>query len=291
MVAAMALAACAGMGQRLSGSVTTACDDGIDSGAAGVNSPSAPQAMRTMVNGEPIDVVLGSSGKLEAALDAMDGQGNILKAKIASIRSSAFADGLSGGSALLFLNAADHTLNTNGGYGEGVTAETTGEIQAYNYDNGDGSGCLRVLMVTTATRANGVQTSLAFIWTVAVRAGGFTAAQKLETSNPNYSDADVFHTGPGTPADTVAISKDMAAGFEYKLWAKGDSIDVVKVERRVGNGNFVEMPSSSPLYGTTAESCIDMMFAAYPPATLPAGSGPPFYCLGRCKNPYIVNTK
>jgi hypothetical protein len=34
-----------------------------------------------------------------------------------------------------------------------------------------------------------------------------------------------------------------------------------------------------------------MMFAGDPPSSLPAGAAPPFYCLGRCANPPIINTR
>jgi hypothetical protein len=85
-----------------------------------------------------------------------------------------------------------------------------------------------------------------------------------------------------------------ARGYMYKLWATGTDIEIDEVARKAGNSpNFVTLPSSNPnyakLYEEIDDNCIDMLFVAYPPATL-GSLGPPFYCLGRCQDPLIINT-
>ncbi len=290
--AIMTLAACTGFGLI---DEETACDNRIAPGVELTGPVSEPRFLKTLINGNLADYILKDANRLDEAVTAMDGHGANLGARIRSADNSAFANGLAGVSARLFLDAAKLTLNQNDNFGQEIRVDTTGQIEAYFYDDATGSGCLRVLMVTTAKRADGKQRSLAYRWTVFVDtiAGkkGFNAAPKVPTTDPTYNANDVFLTGPGTAADTVAISAAMAAGFEYKLWAKGASIRVTRVERKIGNGSFKLLRSNHPFYRTTAESCIDMMFASYPPQTIPPGEGPPYYCLGRCKNPYIVNTK
>lgn len=57
--------------------------------------------------------------------------------------------------------------------------------------------------------------------------------------------------------------------------------------------DWTEIPKGSAEFGmfytTTAESCIDMLFPGKPPQTLDPSQDPP-YCLGRCRNPFMINT-
>jgi len=93
--------------------------------------------------------------------------------------------------------------------------------------------------------------------------------------------------------------------FKIKLWAKGTNIIVHNVWRREsfnwnaannnswwGNALDEDSDEWGRLYEQTAESCIDIMFASdNPPVDLSGLGAPPYYCLGRCANPAIVNSR
>lgn len=81
-----------------------------------------------------------------------------------------------------------------------------------------------------------------------------------------------------------------ARGLDHKLFAKGTNIEVLHVYRTIDDGPIERLDSVdyASYYESTTESCIDIMFAGYPPAiVLPPQIG---YCLGRCKHPYIINS-
>ena len=246
--------------------------------------PANPDIMGQYVNslppgGDRARDILMDATALENAIDEMGGTGPNLAAKIASIRQpdNSYAKGLAGVSVRSFLRAAHHTLQ--GANFEHPIADytTVGQLEAYHYDS-SGESCLRVRMTTRAERDNGNDVSFVYRWTVS---GDFQVAPR-DNSDPD----DVFPT-----ANAVPISAAMAGSFDRKLWSKGAMFRVTRVDRKIGNGAFVTLPESHPLYGTTAESCIDMMFVGEPPETLPPGAAPPFYCLGRCDNPPLINTK
>jgi hypothetical protein len=79
-------------------------------------------------------------------------------------------------------------------------------------------------------------------------------------------------------------------GFEFKLWAKGEMIEIVTVEHKAHNSPiFVRVPDTDWRYDQTAENCIDMLFVSYPPPNK-GTLEPPLYCLGRCDTPQLINT-
>lgn len=246
--------------------------------------PANPEFMGQYVNslppgGDRARDILMNATALENAIDEMGGTGPNLASKIQSIRQKPFASGLAGISVRSFLRAADHTL-LGASFGHPIVNYTTvGQLEAYNYSS-SGESCLRVRMTTTAERANGNDVTVAYRWTVF---GNFQVAQR-----DNNDAMDVF---PTADMGLLKISAVMAGDYDRKLWASGAMIRVTKVERKNGNGPFVPLPLSNPLYQTTAESCIDMMFVGDPPVTLPPDAAPPFYCLGRCDNPPLINTK
>lgn len=252
--------------------------------------------LRTMAGGSVGGALLQSESDLAGLLAQTGDPGFPLRANIAATRGSDYGDGLAGVAARLFLNAADFAAGP-GGSGATYTpviAETKGQIEAYYFNKAQMSGCLQVLMTTTATKPSGAVRTEALRWTVfvdPVGGSGFQFNEKLAESDPNYDASDVFNTGPGTDADTVAINAAMAENFTTKLWAKGDTITVESVERSINGGPFVRVPDGHALYEVNPHSCIDMMFAGTPPMVLPPDAEPPFYCLGRCESVYIVNTK
>ncbi len=45
------------------------------------------------------------------------------------------------------------------------------------------------------------------------------------------------------------------------------------------------------LFQPNEHACLDMMFNGAPPTNIDGLSGPPQYCLGRCDEPPIINTR
>ena len=110
--------------------------------------------------------------------------------------------------------------------------------------------------------------------------------------------------------DAMDLSEAMkdrvkSLGFKIKLWAEGVGIVVHNVWRKenfnwnaANNnsywGNALDRNDArwTRFYETDDQSCIDFMFASTTPPTDLSGLGaPPFYCLGRCADPAIVNSR
>ena len=253
--------------------------------------PNDPVVIRQFVDSLPPDgstaaVILDDGTALENAVVALGGSGPNLRAKIQSAKNGPKASGLGGISTRSFLRAADHTLDGNN-YGHQIKDfSVVGRLEAYSYDPSGGS-CLRVRMTYSVERENGEGLTFAYRWTVFVR--------DLLDEPRTGSGSNVF---PG--AMTLPISAAMAGTYDHKLWAINtvddpDNIRVTRVELKTGGGPFrllrQNVPANRPLYEPTVDSCIDMMFEGEPPETLPSGAAPPFYCLGRCDDPPIINTK
>ena len=190
-------------------------------------------------------------------------------------------------------------IGAGNNYGNRMAGDVVfGQIEDFNYNSADGSGSMKVIQVYTAGLGRGMGAStrtVAFRFHVEVQPGGFS----VDTKN----GADATNVFPNAFAATgIKISAEKAAGFNYKLYAKGTLIDVTAVEK---SPNFnspapvtnwsaalsqVESALAAEIMATDSTSCIDMMFANEPPASLPAGAEPPFYCLGRCGSPMLINT-
>lgn len=208
---------------------------------------------------------------------------------------SGYLKGLGGIVSRAFLQGAEQTTSKlpPSNYEQAIELVAHGEIIDYRY-NSDGSGWLEV--ITYYNLSDGPPQrparTAAYKWRVTVDPGGFTVVDKTPEDDPNYDPNNVF---PGT----IPINAAKAQNLYYKLWAKGTAIKVQSVERdmNVMNGvpNWQPMPESNPhfapLYEPSDDACIDMMFALPPPEVLPAGIAPPLYCLGRCDQPLIINTK
>ena len=109
----------------------------------------------------------------------------------------------------------------------------------------------------------------------------------------------------------------MAEHFGFKLWAVGNDVSVTDywIDKSWVPGTApVYQPSKKYHKGDTGipaqvqsifdpdpEACIDMMFVLDPAldvtvggaldnGELVPGTEPPWYCLGRCRNPPVVNT-
>ncbi len=192
-----------------------------------------------------------------------------------------------------FLDAArDALLSGNYDRQRRVEIALHGQIEDYSFNETDGSGSItsvtyieRTVIPSGSGRPK--TRTQAYKWEIEIEAGGFTVVEK---------GTDPHAPFPGT----MQFSDDMkrridSLGFQYKLWATGTKINVTKVsfKANANNPNWRELKKSNPkyakLYARDANNCIDMLFVDRPPAALD-GMGPPFYCLGRCANPLIVNT-
>ena len=165
----------------------------------------------------------------------------------------------------------------------------SGKIRDYIYDDQNKSGHLAVdTKVETygslANLRNGTPFRVEFFhWDIEV-----VGIYRVIPRGP-----DPFDPFP----DTVEFSDEALGpdgsirrrGLDHKLFAKGKGIVVRHVYRRVGNGPLRRLPDGHPFYDTTEDSCIDLLFKGFPPASeLPRQR---FYCLGRCDHPQVVNTK
>lgn len=153
---------------------------------------------------------------------------------------------------------------------------------------GDSSGVFNTLTYFTRVTIRPGNTPIesetdAYRWSVSVDAGGFEVVPR------DFSSA----TNPFP--DTMMLSDAMLnrvdfLGFQFKLWAEGMTINIDSIERKApGSSNFVMISTSDPRYRKTDSNCIDMMFVDYPAPEL-GTLKPPLYCLGRCKNPMLINT-
>ncbi len=92
-----------------------------------------------------------------------------------------------------------------------------------------------------------------------------------------------FARDPGDP-DSVWKRE-----LNHKLFAKGKSIKVRHVYRKIGDGPLERLDDKHAFYKVTECSCVDIMFKGFPPELkLPSQDG---YCLGRCDHPLIVNSR
>jgi hypothetical protein len=252
-----------------------------------------PGYAKTIVWGEPADLVLSDEARLETALNQFQvpRNGRPFHAWILAIKGAdnnpgmgGRLAGLGGAPARAFLEMAEDATAPGGG-GLPAPYTTTGKIVEYFYDvdeeHADWDLRLVVEMVTSRPLPNGnLQHKKSYRWTVKVDEGGVRDIQK-DLSNEN----DVF---PGTLLDINAMT---AAGFYRKLYAEGGDIEIELVERKSGIGPWQNVPASHPLYTVLPDSCIDIMFPGEPPKELAADAAPPQYCLGRCSSPPIINTR
>jgi len=173
-----------------------------------------------------------------------------------------------------------------------VTIEARGHVDGYFFDHQLNGGYINVT-TEIIVGSNGNIDVDRYRYEVEIGNDTFKVIPKDLTAS-----TDVF---PGTDLQINAV---MAAGFNYKLWAKGSQIRIVRLWIDNNSNGYFEPNErvTTDVHGDWRDgyrqllqvdpnACIDMMFAHYPPETLPPGAGPPFYCLGRCANPPLINTK
>lgn len=255
-----------------------------------------------------IDEAISNESDMRTALEKIGDRSNTttsLGQLIRDIRSdnvnqSVPVPGLTGLGGVLghaMLNEAETALRGNDTFDpdKQIFVSVSGEIQDYEYNAGQNSGRLEVIThVTTTPVPNNrpgrtIPRTTSYLWTIEVvnnGGGGFRAYQH------NGNPSDPF---PGTmPFTAEMLALIQARGYQWKLWASGTDIKIVDVQiKRGASQQFTtlsNMPKYTRLFNEISDNCIDMMFIAQPPATLPDHLDPPFYCLGRCANPLIVNT-
>lgn len=194
-------------------------------------------------------------------------------------------------------------------------AKVTGQIQdevvnkdgmtepGFYFDAADNSGYLWVLMVTE-TQRGATTKSIGQMFKVAVPAGGIVIEPKVETSDPNYDPTNVFPNF--ATASGIRVNATKATDYEFKLWANGEDIQVAEywynpnydtgAWQKYYQGQAGMPPSVESIFLPDPMACLDMMFQEDPRLFAggvlpPMLDAPPFYCLGRCKQPPIINTR
>lgn len=263
---------------------------------------------RMIIEGQPVNIAIANTSLLKQALEDYKPErdpsspvdpdlGELIQeieaANESSTRKVPGMTGLGGVMGHAFLDAArDALLSGNYDRQRRVEIALHGQIEDYSFNEADGSGSITSVTYidrTVIPSGNGVPNTKtqAYRWQIEIEAGGFQVVDK---------GADPHAPFPGTMqfSDAMKLRID-SLGFKYKLWAKGTKIKITKVEFKANasSPNWRELKKSNSkyakLYESDANNCIDMLFVDRPPASLD-GMGPPFYCLGRCANPLIVNT-
>lgn len=211
-------------------------------------------------------------------------------------------EGLGGIFNVAFFRAARQTLGSDFDESKRVHLFVHGQIIAYEYNNQSnspsnpvGAGNGRIGNIVYFTTVVTPETPRAYRGKNDSRVDAVRFY--VTVSDPmGFEVYEREHGDPSRPfGDTLPFTRAMLSnvdlyGYEYKLWAEGDAIEIDEIATKdEGETDFTPLPTSDPRYTITAESCIDMLFQAYPPPSI-AGLGPPFYCLGRCESPGLVNT-
>lgn len=290
--------------------------------AAAMRSPHDPDPdMKLKIRGGNPSDALNSGAKITALLNDLEAppRGN-LKARINGLLNnpSDKLAGLGGIQSRAALEAALVTLDNSGDFqGPLSSFSVVGQIQdevdgetGFYFKPGEPMH-IWVEMITTATRTlpNGGEKSKS--WAERFRVE--VPANAMVVEYKSGSGGDVF---PAFGGAAFPIPSGMATGFDWKLWAVGDAVQVTDywIDRNVQPGTDPSYPPGqrydqnnhpanlANVFASDEDACFDMMFAKNPAldvsqggaldnGELPADSEPPYYCLGRCAAPPIVNTK
>ncbi|WP_300034012.1 hypothetical protein [uncultured Roseobacter sp.] len=171
-------------------------------------------------------------------------------------------------------------------------------LPGYHYDKNTGHLRLCVIMETEIVKSKNANNRIRYQYF-------HVEAKKARVDTKNTSDpANVF---PAAAAATgLKVNATTAANFNYKLYAAGKNIEVkqyweANAKNKQANPAWKKYVKGQPgipkriadYFETDHDGCIDMMFPLPSvPETLPPGAaGGIHYCLGRCENPPIVNTR
>jgi hypothetical protein len=240
-----------------------------------------------MVDGQPVNEMLASPKARQRFLERIPvkTEAGDLRERVRTLLEDPAFEGIAGIYGREVLRALQDVVGRSDADAE---VDASGQITHYGL-NYDGSGCMRVK--TRIERTSGGEKEVnRYKWHVRVARGGFTIVPK--------SDEEPDDPFPGTldiSDNDELLERIDQANFQYKLWAKGYAIQVHDVYYRgPTDDSFSRVAEDDPkrghLYKSTPSSCIDMMFQAPPPSRLPPDAEPPFYCLGRCDQPRLINT-
>ncbi len=248
----------------------------------------------------PANTALENSARLKTALVTYLPEGasipDNLGQLIRQIRSAnpAALKGIGGVGGEMFLDAAKAALRGNGQFNAQTNVQMimSGQILDFSFDSITGNGHITSATYIDTVVAGGtvMPRRETFVWQVTVT---------KDASEPNSGFSVRANEGGNDPfPGTIQFPPEMIPGinanFPFKLWAKGNSITVNNVWYRPNpNANFQYVDDHhryKELRLSGPGNCIDMLFAATPPATLADLIAPPFYCLGRCDRPLLVNT-
>ena len=227
--------------------------------------------------------------------------------------------GLGGALGLMFLDRASNAVGgaTPGKFNPGsrVLVSMHGQINDFTFtedavDPMIGNGTLDVTTyitwkVVSSGSGNPAPKTESYRWVIDVANDGF----QIE---PNSTDPlDPFPVS-GMTFDQDMLKRIESLDFKFKLWARGLDIEVKQLWYKAWNKAVevqiagTQKPDGSPFSTSTKydrlddpddEACIDIFFAVPTSGDVPADmpglkalGGPPFYCLGRCANPKIINT-
>ena len=301
----------------LVGACTTTEEPAAPADMALMDSPYDPEDMLLKIKGADAAVALDSAAKVAAFLGDLEAPADAsLRGRINKLLNNPNAKlaGLGGVQTLTSLGVANATLNAQGNFGAGLdSVDVVGQIQATDPETGTGPGFyfdpstgmyIWVQMTTTATRTVGNAPDKVFekveMFRVEVPAIAGDLVQGVQVE-PRAATGDAF------PRWTAAAGFSVdPKDFLYKLWAVGEDVQVTDYwvddcRPQCGTwkkykANTRPMPKPiAKIFEPSAVACFDMMFkvdpSTLPNGTLPADAEPPFYCLGRCKQPPILNTK
>ena len=255
-----------------------------------------------VIDGVPIDDLLAQPGeaRLEEYLqswgiDVDDRlQEQIARIKQGEAREDDVHEALTGIGGFAKIQVAEIALASRDPERAEETRLICGKIRDYVYDEGQKSGHLAVdtridVFDTAASYNAGTPDSVErYHWDIEV--DGIYRVIQRDDNNP----ADPFPNTvklPDAAKDPANPDGIWQRGLDHKLYAKGTGIKVRHVYQRFDDGRIERLPAGHPYYVSTDESCIDLLTAGPPPATvgeLPPQSG---YCLGRCDHPQVVNTR
>lgn len=215
----------------------------------------------------------------------------------------------------ILLDAASDKLGNNNDWSMGTIVEVTGRkgrITDYDYGAGGNPGRMTVEVevywrkTLPGNADKNAEAKLAVErYKVEVEVdGGFENIAKDPTD-----PGDVF------PGSGILIPATMADNYTFKVYKVGTSImtKALWIDRN-GNGSFDAVEKITPadlmgwkgayrsVFDTDEHNCIDMMVDVADEASIPKtladlkqlldSSGRPLqYCLGRCQNPPLINTK
>lgn len=282
-------------------------------------SPYDEQDMTLKIKGQDAKDALDQSMKIEDLLVALEAPSAAnLKARINMLLNSPSGKlaGLGGIQSRAALETALDTLNNaTGNFAAPLTAfsvrgqiqESVGGESGFYYKPGE-TMHMWVQMITTVTQGPMVKSS-AQMFRIEVPAGVARAELRTGIGGNVFPDFEVF---------AFPITSSMAGAFQYKLWAVGNAVSVtdywidpnitppgadpVYVPGKKYHKGDTGIPAPiKSIFDPDPEACIDMMFVLDPAldvadggaldnGELVPGTEPPWYCLGRCRNPPVVNT-